>query len=650
MNFQTKTLPVINTLNKIHVGVLTIDASTNELLLISTHHERLETTNEYLVEIEHEEHELREAIDSLNDSLGIYESLIRQNFPDEIEFVIKIQEKSAEFIFRSGEMIELRTSNTNSNKLLETKSLFEVSEKAVLVWISSAINHEKEEMIAKNHEIETAIQHSIQTIYLWSSITIIAAIMIGVFMSRYITNPIVKLSRAVNYIRQGNLETRVNLTTSDEINSLADSFNDMAAELFKNQNHLTDVLEQNTKAKLDAEQANQSKSIFLANMSHEIRTPLTSIVGFSETLLDPELNKEEKHKSISTVIQCSHHLMQIINDILDLSKIEVGKLSIESVSVDLFRLLHEITPLADMQAREKGLQFSIQYELPLPTHIISDSLRIRQILFNLVNNAIKFTEHGHIKILVRCDPENEIIYFDVIDTGIGLTKDQQQKLFVSFSQADISTTRKYGGTGLGLHLSMLLAKKLGGNIKLESVKGVGSKFTTSIATGELNSATFTSTAPNYEYKNIANKPYLVKNKHSGNVLLVDDSKNNQDLISYYLRKLGANISIADNGLKAVDMAMASHFDLILMDIQMPIMNGIEATKELRKRSYSGAIVVLSANAFQSDIEEYYEAGCNGYLKKPIDTEKFTELVTTYLTPNTEQSNPQSIDQDDVSSA
>ena len=385
--------------------------------------------------------------------------------------------------------------------------------------------------------------------------------------------------------------------------------------------------------KISAEAANLSKSAFLANMSHEIRTPLTAIIGFSESMLEDEQTAEERQKTLKTIIRSGQHLQKVINDILDLSKVEAGKLDVELIDTSPFDLMEDVKPLVSLQAKEKGLNFSVNYEFPLPEHIKTDRFRLRQILINLCNNAVKFTSSGSIAVNICCHPEANIMEFRVNDTGIGLSTDQKGIIFDAFSQADSSTTRQFGGTGLGLYLSKQLAAKLGGDITVESKPGIGSSFTLTIDTGPLVGVTLLSSHPILD-QDTTKLPGAEKRSFSGTILLAEDNVDNQRLISLKVQQTGADISIAENGKIAVEKALAQPYDLILMDIQMPVMNGLDAIRELRKNGYTGTIVALTANAMQEDIDNCTEAGSDGFLTKPISWEKFFTVLQENLAPGT----------------
>ncbi len=382
-------------------------------------------------------------------------------------------------------------------------------------------------------------------------------------------------------------------------------------------------------AKEIAESATKAKSSFLANISHEIRTPLTAIVGFSELLLDESLTESERYDSVTTIIRSGNHLLGIINDILDLSKIEADKLDIEALSVCPFEVLSDIKSFVSLKAQEKGIRFNIDYIFPLPRRITSDPVRLKQILLNLCSNAVKFVEKGYVAVRVSYLMEECKLQFEVVDTGIGLSHSQLGKIFDAFVQGDTSTTRHHGGTGLGLCLSKQLAEMLGGDITVESTFGEGSRFTLTVDAGPLEQGELiyereivTDTAPAMNYP--------AKARLNAQVLLVEDNPDNQRLISYYLRKLGANVAIAENGKKGLDMALRDGYDVVLMDMQMPIIDGVEATTRLRGLGYNKPIIALTANVMKDDVAEYEHAGCDDFLSKPVDRSRFIEVITKYL--------------------
>ncbi len=384
------------------------------------------------------------------------------------------------------------------------------------------------------------------------------------------------------------------------------------------------------KDKKDAYAATQAKTDFLANMSHEIRTPLTAIIGFAESIRDDEITQESHDSFIATIIRSGQHLLHVINEILDLSKIEANKLDVESIPVDLFSLVYEVQSFFEMKARSQGLAFFIHYEFPLPRTFISDTTRLKQILLNLCSNALKFTSSGSINIEVVCNKDQEKINFCIVDSGIGMTQEQQSKVFSAFTQADSSTTRTHGGTGLGLSIAKKLAQLLGGDITLESEEGIGSRFTVSVSTGNLDNAQWVTNDIDARLTQEENIGDAIIPVLEGNILYAEDNQDNQRLIGMLVRQTGADITIVDNGKDALSTALQDEFDLVLMDIQMPVMNGTTATRLLRENGFKKPIVAITANLMDHEIRSYLEAGCNDYLSKPVQRHRFYSVLKQYL--------------------
>lgn len=394
------------------------------------------------------------------------------------------------------------------------------------------------------------------------------------------------------------------------------------------------------KAYKKAEEATVIKSEFLATMSHEIRTPLTAIIGFAETTLFSEQSEEQKQNAIQTIIRNGKHLLQIINDILDLSKVEANKLEIESVELSPFELLVDVERLIRPEAEEKGLGFSINYIFPLPELIISDPLRLKQILINLCNNAIKFTERGYITINVscNCDKANNGIVLEVVDSGIGIKEEDQYLIFHAYRQADSSTTRKFGGTGLGLSLSKLLAEKMSGTLTVTSEVGKGSKFKLFLASEMVPGSNIVFDKEHLPAVTQVKEYTMPAGSLSGSILLAEDNLDNQELLLIYLHRMGLKVMVVENGKLAVEAATKNSFDLVLMDMRMPVMGGLEAIRILRQQGFDKPIVALTANAMREDKAACFKAGCNGFLTKPIDVAHLNEIISKYLNVNIQESN------------
>ncbi|HED19431.1 MAG TPA: response regulator [Gammaproteobacteria bacterium] len=381
-------------------------------------------------------------------------------------------------------------------------------------------------------------------------------------------------------------------------------------------------------ARSQAESASRMKSEFLATMSHEIRTPLTAIIGFGESMLDGGQTVEERREAVRIIICSGKHLSRLINDILDLSKIEANQITVESVALSPFDMLKEVDNLVSIQAAGKELDFKINYNWPLPGRIMSDPLRLKQVLLNVCSNAVKFTGQGSISVSVSCDAEAEQMQFVISDTGIGITPEQQTRLFMQFSQADVSTIRKYGGTGLGLYISRQLAEKLGGTLTVESKAGEGSHFTLAIATGPLEDVEWIEATDKVKEAETESGPII--NQLTGHILLAEDTEFNQQLITHLIKRTGCAVTVVENGRQAVGKALSGDYDLLLMDMRMPVMDGLEATQKLREQGYSGPIVALTANAMTRDVEHYLAAGCDAFLAKPIERQQFYKVLDTYL--------------------
>jgi signal transduction histidine kinase len=397
-------------------------------------------------------------------------------------------------------------------------------------------------------------------------------------------------------------------------------------------------------ARAAADAANEAKTHFLANMSHEVRTPMTAIIGFAETLLDPGLDESERGFAVEVIHQNGEHLLQIINDILDVSKIEAGKLEVEQIDCSPMQIVSDVQSLMGVRAEEKNLNFAIEYIGQVPETIKTDPTRLRQIFINLVGNAIKFTSSGDVRLVARfSDPEDPgqsqpMMVFDVIDNGIGMTDEQVGRLFRPFVQADPTTTRRFGGTGLGLTISKHLAEYLGGDITVSSKPGEGSTFRVAIPTGPIERVRMVDPVTGAVIDDGASGEAPAEEKEDPleirldcRVLVAEDFVANQKLIEYVLGKAGAQITLVENGQLAVDAALEAKekgtpFDVILMDMQMPVLNGYQATSMLRRRGYSGPILALTAHAMSTDAEKCLNAGCDGYATKPIDRAGLLQLV------------------------
>jgi signal transduction histidine kinase/CheY-like chemotaxis protein len=372
------------------------------------------------------------------------------------------------------------------------------------------------------------------------------------------------------------------------------------------------ALEEATSARENAERANAAKSQFLANVSHEIRTPMTAILGYADALLDPATSDMERDECIRVIRRNGNHLLGIINDILDISKIEAGRMTVERIEARPVQLVDDVVALVRGRMRAKGLELRVDADASAGALVMTDPLRVRQVLMNLVTNSIKFTEAGSVEVRVRVmtegtSPELELV---VADTGIGMTQEQVSRLFRSFEQGDASTSRKFGGTGLGLAISHKLVELLGGTIEVTSEPGSGSTFTVRVPVG------------------LPTAPVQGQSLAGGRILLAEDGPDNARLLAALLRKAGATVTVATDGaaaIEAIEHSGIDGFEVVLMDLQMPGVDGYEACRRLRLLGVVAPIIALTGNAFEADRERCLSSGFDQYAVKPIPREQLLQL-------------------------
>lgn len=388
-------------------------------------------------------------------------------------------------------------------------------------------------------------------------------------------------------------------------------------------------------ARQQADAASRAKSEFLANMSHEIRTPLTAILGCAD-LLAPQLPNEEHREMVQMI--CSHGrlLLGILNDVLDLSKIEAGKLELHREPCSIVSIIREISTLMEPQARDKGLSLDIRFLSAVPVTIHTAPLRVHQILLNLVSNAIKFTEHGQVKIEVQCEVESQParLILRVIDTGIGIPQDKLEKIFEAFCQESTSSARRQGGTGLGLTICQRLVQMLGGEIRVESQLGQGTRFTVDLPIGCISALDLCRPEPIFTDRAAEKAELITPTRMPCRVLVAEDIRAIRAMLRRMLEDVTQEVAVAENGLLACEeveraAAAGTPYDVVLMDMQMPVLNGFEATARLRAKGHQTIIIALTAVAMAGDRERCLEAGCDDYLSKPVNRDELIALLGSY---------------------
>ncbi len=623
-----ESLPVIYALGDLQAAGLRVVSSTTESVLITSKSAERQAAGETEL--------IEQGAVGLRTALAAYAVAEERQHSEGNPRVEELQMWGEDLLQASDDLLEIVAVSSARSEVIEEKERFERREIEFLSAVEDAIKEHRGEIAPLQAALAASIARSITSAAIAGGVILVLLFLWGLYLTRSIARPLRKLKAGSIAIGEGNLDTRIEVRSRDELGELASAFNEMTGQLRQSREDLRSAAQV-------AEAASRTKSEFLANMSHEIRTPMNGVLGMVDLLLQTELDHEQR-KHLQVVRSSSEALLQVINDVLDFSKVEAGQVELHSVRFDLRTCLAGSLQLFDLRAREKGLALSIAIAPDVPQWVIGDDRRLLQILFNLIGNAIKFTERGGVRVGVEIAPEDETgaipgksrtcILVSITDTGIGIRPERLEQIFDAFTQEDGSTSRRYGGTGLGLAIVQRFVDLMGGRIWVESLPGEGSVFRFMVPFEHVHAAASsgpeTRVDPAHAPARAPSLPAASVCNAGLRILVAEDNSVNQLVLSRILRGQGHEVRIAGTGREAVDAWTEESFDLVLMDVQMPETDGLGATLEIRSREDGTGkripIYALTADATAEDRDRCLEAGMDGYLTKPVKTAEILQLL------------------------